>query len=99
MTKLAATFADQALAQDLLTKIIEIQVNDSLTITTADVVNSYADTIYFGPKNEYSVVLKDKQLIAVDNIAFENHKTKSFIEFTKAFNIDKKLLIVTDRFS
>ena len=22
-------------------------------------VNSYADTIYFGPKNEYSVVLKD----------------------------------------
>lgn len=59
LTKLAATFADQALAQDLLTKIIEIQVNDSLTITTADVVNSYADTIYFGPKNEYSVVLKD----------------------------------------
>lgn len=47
-------------------------------------------------RSAYSVVLKDKQLIAVDNIAFENHKTKSFIEFTKAFNIDKKLLIVTD---
>lgn len=47
-------------------------------------------------RSAYSVVLKDKQLIAVDNIAFENHKTKSFIEFTNAFNIDKKLLIVTD---
>ena len=59
LAKLAATFTDQSLAQELLTKIIEIQVNDNLTITTADVVNSYADTIYFGPKNEYSVVLKD----------------------------------------
>lgn len=47
-------------------------------------------------RSAYSVVLRDKQLIAVDNIAFEDHKTKSFIEFTKAFNIDKKLLIVMD---
>jgi hypothetical protein len=59
LTKLAATFADQSIAQNLLTSIVEIQVNDTLTITNADVVNSYADTIYFGPKNEYSVVLKD----------------------------------------
>ncbi len=59
LTKLAATFADQAIAQNLLNSIVEIQVNDNLTITFADVVNSYADTIYFGPKNEYSVVLKD----------------------------------------
>ena len=59
LTKLGATFADQTIAQELLKSIIEIQVDDDLTITTADVVNSYADVIYFGPKNEYSVVLKD----------------------------------------
>ena len=59
LTKLGATFADQSIAQDLLKSIIELQVDDNLTITNADVVNSYADTIYFGPKNEYSVVLKD----------------------------------------
>jgi len=59
LTKLGATFADQTIAQDLLKSIIELQVDDNLTITNADVVNSYADVIYFGPKNEYSVVLKD----------------------------------------
>ncbi|MEY3208665.1 MAG: hypothetical protein RL064_696 [Bacteroidota bacterium] len=59
LTKLATTFADQLQAQDLLNKVLEVQVNDTLTITLADVVNSYADTIYFGPKNEYSVVLND----------------------------------------
>lgn len=59
LAKLAASFADQKQAQELLNKITELQVNETLTITLADVVNSYADTIYFGPKNEYSVVLKD----------------------------------------
>jgi hypothetical protein len=59
LTKLGATFADQTIAQELLNSIIELQVDDNLTITNADVVNSYADTIYFGPKNEYSVILKD----------------------------------------
>ncbi len=59
LTKLAASFTDQVQAQELLNKITELQVNETLTITLADVVNSYADTMYFGPKNEYSVVLKD----------------------------------------
>ncbi len=59
LTKLGATFADQTIAQELLNSIIELQVDDNLTITNADVVNSYADVIYFGPKNEYSVILKD----------------------------------------
>ncbi len=59
LAKLAATFTDQTVAQELITKITEIEVNDSLTITTADVVNSYSDIIYFGAKNEYNVVLKD----------------------------------------
>jgi hypothetical protein len=74
LTKLAATFADQALAQELLTTVLEIQVNDTLTITNADIVNSYADTIYFGPKNEYSVVLKDIFLNGeLDNINYFNN--------------------------
>lgn len=59
LAKLAASFADQTQAQELLNKVTELQVSETLTITLADVVNSYADTIYFGPKNEYSVVLKD----------------------------------------
>lgn len=74
LTKLAATFSDQSMAQDLLTSIIEIQVNETLTITNADVVNSYADTIYFGPKNEYSVVLKDIFLNGeLDNLDYFNN--------------------------
>jgi hypothetical protein len=74
LTKLAATFTDQLVAQALLTSIVEIQVNDTLTITNADVVNSYADTIYFGPKNEYSVVLKDIFLNAeLDNLGYFNN--------------------------
>jgi hypothetical protein len=74
LTKLAATFTDQVLAQELLTSVIEIQVNETLTITNADVVNSYADTIYFGPKNEYSVVLKDIFLNGeLDNINYFNN--------------------------
>ena len=39
-----------------------------------DVVNSYADTIYFGPKNEYSVVLKDIFLNGeLENLNYFNH--------------------------
>jgi len=71
LTKLGATFADQTIAQDLLKSIIELQVDDNLTITNADVVNSYADVIYFGPKNEYSVVLKDIFLNGeLDNLSY-----------------------------
>jgi hypothetical protein len=74
LTKLGATFADQTIAQDLLKSIIELQVDDNLTITNADVVNSYADVIYFGPKNEYSVVLKDIFLNGeLDNLNYFIH--------------------------
>jgi hypothetical protein len=74
LTKLSATFADQTIAQELLKSIIELQVDDNLTITNADVVNSYADVIYFGPKNEYSVVLKDIFLNGeLDNLNYFIH--------------------------
>jgi len=74
LTKLAATFTDQILAQELLTSVLEIQVDETLTITNVDVVNSYSDTIYFGPKNEYSVILKDIFLNGeLDNINYFNN--------------------------
>jgi hypothetical protein len=74
LTKLAATFTDQLLAQELLTSVLEIQVDETLTITNADVVNSYSDTINFGPKNEYSVILKDIFLNSeLDNLNYFNN--------------------------
>lgn len=45
-------------------------------------------------KSAYSVVLKDKQLVAVEDFAFEAAKTKEFIELMKAFDINKKLLVI-----
>jgi hypothetical protein len=74
LTKLSATFTDQTIVQELLKSIIELQVDDNLTITNADVVNSYADVIYFGPKNEYSVVLTDIFLNGeLDNLSYFIH--------------------------
>jgi len=55
----ALSFKDAGIGQELFKNIIEIQVDDQYTITLDDVVNCYADTIYFGPKNEYSVVLSE----------------------------------------
>jgi hypothetical protein len=55
----ALSFKDAIVGQELFKNIIEIQVDDNNTITLDDVVNCYADTIYFGPKNEYSVVLNE----------------------------------------
>jgi len=55
----AISFRESMVGQDLFKNILEIQVDDSLTITLDDVVNCYAETIYFGPANEYSVVLSE----------------------------------------
>jgi hypothetical protein len=59
MAQAALTFRDATVGQELFKNILEIQVDDSNSITLDDVVNCYADTIYFGPKNEYSVVLRE----------------------------------------
>lgn len=45
-------------------------------------------------RSAYSVVAQDKQLIALEGLTFDAPKTKEFIEFMKAFNIDKKLLVL-----
>ena len=55
----AISFRESLVGQELFKSILEIQVDDSLTITLDDVVNCYAETIYFGPNNEYSVVLSE----------------------------------------
>jgi hypothetical protein len=55
----ALSFRDASVGQELFKNIVEIQVDDNNSITLDDVVNCYADTIYFGPKNEYSVVLNE----------------------------------------
>ena len=55
----ALSFRENLVGQELFKNILEIQVDDSLTIILDDVVNCYAETIYFGPKNEYSVVLSE----------------------------------------
>lgn len=45
-------------------------------------------------KSAYSVVLKDKQLVAVEDFAFEAIKTKDFKDVMKAFEITSKLLVI-----
>jgi hypothetical protein len=55
----AISFRESMVGQDMFKNILEIQVDDNLTITLDDVVNCYAETIYFGSGNEYSVVLNE----------------------------------------
>ena len=45
-------------------------------------------------RSAYSVVVKDKLLIALEGLTFDAPKTKSFLEMMNAFNIDKKLLVI-----
>jgi hypothetical protein len=55
----ALSFNKSSTGAQIFDNIIEFQVSDSITITLNDVVNYTAETIYFGPKNEYSVHLKE----------------------------------------
>jgi len=55
----ALSFNKSSSGAQIFDNIIEFQVSDSITITLNDVVNYTAETIYFGPKNEYSVHLKE----------------------------------------
>lgn len=56
---LATNFNDISLGHECFKKLLEIKINNDQTIVLDDVVNYFADTIYFGPKNEYSVVLNE----------------------------------------
>jgi len=55
----ALSFNKLSVGSQIFDNIIEFQVSESVTITLNDVVNYTAETIYFGPKNEYSVHLKE----------------------------------------
>ncbi len=59
LVQTAISFTDAVAGQTLFNKIIEVQIDNNVVITLDDVVNCYADTIYFGPKNEYSVNLSE----------------------------------------
>lgn len=45
-------------------------------------------------RSAYSVVLKDKQLIALESLAFETPKTKDFINFLNNFEVSNKVLVI-----
>ena len=80
----ALSFKDAIVGQELFKNIIEIQVDDNNTITLDDVVNCYADTIYFGPKNEYSVVLNS----IIEKLVNDNIATKS--KLMEVFNLKEQ---------
>lgn len=95
----AISFRENMVGQELFKNILEIQVDDSLTITLDDVVNCYAETIYFGPGNEYSVVLNElfvkgelnnlgyvQQII--DKLVADNVATKS--KLLQVFNLKEQ---------
>ncbi len=55
----AISFTKSSTGAQIFEKLIEFQLNESKSIVLNDVVNFTAETIYFGPKNEYSVNLKE----------------------------------------
>lgn len=59
LVQLCLSFSDSTIGQQYFNKIIEFQIDNNKIIGLDDVVNCYADTIYFGPKNEYSVSLNE----------------------------------------
>lgn len=57
----------------LFNKLIEFQISDKKIINLQDVVNYSAETIYFGPKNEYSVNLRELFLNSeLENLSYVN---------------------------
>ena len=59
LVQTTVSFSDSTVGQQYFNKIIEFQIDENKTIVLDDVINCYADTIYFGPKNEYSVSLNE----------------------------------------
>ena len=45
-------------------------------------------------KSAYSIVCRDKKFFALDKLAFETPKTKTFLAFLKAFEVEGKTLVV-----
>lgn len=81
------SFTDSSLGQQYFNKIIEFQITEKKTIILDDVVNCYSDTIYFGPKNEYSVALNE--LFVNGELTYLNY-INSIIEKLVADNVTTK---------
>jgi len=81
------SFSESSLGQQYFNKIIEFQIAENKTIVLDDVVNCYADTIYFGSKNEYSVALNE--LFVNGELTYLNY-INTIIEKLVADNVSKK---------
>ncbi len=81
------SFSDSSLGQQYFNKIIEFQIAENKTIVLDDVVNCYADTIYFGSKNEYSVALNE--LFVNGELTYLNY-INTIIEKLVTDNVSKK---------
>jgi hypothetical protein len=53
------SYANLNVGRQIFDKLIEFQISESKSIVLNDVVNFSSETIYFGPKNEYSVHLNE----------------------------------------
>lgn len=93
------SFSDSVLGQQYFNRIIEFQVEGNKIIGLDDVVNCYADTIYFGPKNEYSVSLNELFVngelnnltyinAIIDKLVTDNVTTKS--KLLELFNLKEQ---------
>jgi hypothetical protein len=99
LVQMALSFADATLGQQYFNKIIEVQVDENKIIGLDDVINCYSDTIYFGPKNEYSVSLNELFVngelnnlnyinTIIDKLITDNVSTKS--KLLELFNLKEQ---------
>ena len=87
----AVSFANINTGAQLFNKLVELKINDSKSICLDDVVNFAAENIYFGPKNEYSVSLKELFVNGeLENLGY----VQTLIEKLVADNIAPKAKLV-----
>lgn len=48
-------------------------------------------------RSAYSVVVRDKELVALEGLAFDAPKAKDFKEFMSNFKVEQKLLVIVDK--
>jgi len=67
------SYTNSSYGAQIFNKLIEFQVTESKFIMLNDVVNFSADTIYFGPQNEYSIHLNELFLNGeLENLTYIN---------------------------
>ena len=59
LVQLSVSFNDTVIGNELFKNVVEFKIDENSSIALDDIVNHYAETIYFGPKNEYNVVLNE----------------------------------------